>query len=167
MRHLRFTLVEMMIVVGIVAILAAIAIPKVYEMQLRAKRAEVYPNLSGIRSAVIAYIAAYDAIPAEGMEEPSWPRKTKQDWDGGVPFEDIEWAPDGAVYAAYSFKTTSPWWSFTTPCGDSDPEWAVLASQNLDGDLHVPAFAVTDEDIPQPTWCLCASVDGDGEFEAW
>lgn len=56
----RFTLVELMIVVAIIAVLAAIAIPAFYEMQLKSKRAELPVNGDGITNAVDAYMMAED-----------------------------------------------------------------------------------------------------------
>ena len=53
-----FTLVELMIVVAIIGILAAIAIPNFVAMQYRAKRAEVPSNVDGIKTAQLAYDAA-------------------------------------------------------------------------------------------------------------
>ena len=50
-----------MIVVAIIGILAALAIPTFVEMQLRAKRAEVPGNLDGIKTAQVGYEATYDA----------------------------------------------------------------------------------------------------------
>lgn len=162
------TLVELMIAVGIVAILAAIAVPELQMMQLKAKRAEIYPNLSGIRDAAIAYIAAHDEIPAQAIQAPSWPKKTKQEWTGGSPWDEMGWAPDGDVYGSYSFTTESGWLSWTSACGDTDPLWAAYAHQDLDGDkFHKPVFAVTDVKLAQPTYCLCSLVDSDTEFEAW
>ena len=57
-----FTLVELMIVVAIIGILAAIAIPNFVDMQYRAKRAEVPSNVDGIKTAQIAYDAAFDRV---------------------------------------------------------------------------------------------------------
>ena len=38
----EFTLVELMVVVAIVMVLSAIAVPAFYDMQMRAKQAEVF-----------------------------------------------------------------------------------------------------------------------------
>ena len=51
-----FTLVELMIVVAIIGILAAIAIPNFVEMQYRAKRAEIPSNVDGIKTAEMGYL---------------------------------------------------------------------------------------------------------------
>lgn len=102
----RFTLVEMMIVIGIVAVLAAIAIPAVVEMQYKAKSAELDVNLSGIREAAVAYHAAYDAWPITNLS----PRalgsldKTKVAWNGAT-WNGI-WAPDGDVRGTYQMRDT-------------------------------------------------------------
>ena len=76
-----FTLVELMIVVAIIGILAAIAIPNFVDMQYRAKRAEVPGNVDGIKTAQIAYDAAFDKY----IEVSSWTpssniAKTQRSW---------------------------------------------------------------------------------------
>jgi type IV pilus assembly protein PilA len=106
-----FSLVELMIVVAIIGILAAIAIPNFVAMQLKAKRAEVPSNVDGIKTAELAYDAAFDGY----VEATVYPRasgaldKTASTWDeassGG--FQTIGWKPDGAVRGNYAVATTS------------------------------------------------------------
>lgn len=55
-----FTLIELMIVVAIIGILAAIAIPNFMNYQCKAKQSEAKSNLGNIRSMEEAYYAEYD-----------------------------------------------------------------------------------------------------------
>jgi len=55
-----FTLIELMIVVAIIGILAAIAIPNFLNYQCKAKQSEAKSNLGNIRTAQEAYFAEYD-----------------------------------------------------------------------------------------------------------
>ena len=55
-----FTLVELMIVVAIIGILAAIAIPNFIRFQLRAKTAEAKSCLTAIKNLQIAHYAEND-----------------------------------------------------------------------------------------------------------
>ena len=55
-----FTLIELMIVVAIIGILAAIAIPNFMNYQCKAKQSEAKANLGNIRTAEEAYRAEYD-----------------------------------------------------------------------------------------------------------
>jgi len=55
-----FTLIELMIVVAIIGILAAIAIPNFLNYQCKAKQSEAKANLGNIRTNEEAYFAEYD-----------------------------------------------------------------------------------------------------------
>ena len=59
-----FSLVELMIVVAIIAILAAIAIPSFLRFAMRSKTAEATSNLAGIRTAEEGYWAENDVYLA-------------------------------------------------------------------------------------------------------
>jgi type II secretory pathway pseudopilin PulG len=60
---LAFTLIELLLVVGIIALLAAMAIPHVLEAQTRAKVARVKAEFAGISTAIEAYWVDYGALP--------------------------------------------------------------------------------------------------------
>lgn len=102
----RFTLVELMIVVAIVMVLAAIAMPNFYTMQLRAKRAELAPNVDGITTALIAYTTTHDVWLSSPTPVPdATPGKAARDWASlGEGLDDLDWTPDGQVRGSYAFN---------------------------------------------------------------
>ncbi|MBF0243417.1 MAG: prepilin-type N-terminal cleavage/methylation domain-containing protein [Desulfamplus sp.] len=55
-----FTLIELMIVVAIIGILAAIAIPNYISYQCKAKQTEAKHNLGAVRTSQEAYFASFD-----------------------------------------------------------------------------------------------------------
>lgn len=105
-----FTLVELMIVVAIIGILAAIAIPNFMDMQYRAKRAEAPSNTDGIKTSEMGYDAAFDQVLAVAVHPAGGDAalgKKQATWVSGSGFDTLGWSPDGEVRGNYLVTTTS------------------------------------------------------------
>ena len=82
--HKGFTLIELMIVVAIIGILAAIAIPNFLRFQAKSKQAEAKTNLGAIGTTAEAYRTEFDSYCAD--------------------FNDLGWAAQGNTRYAYYYS---------------------------------------------------------------
>ena len=130
MNRKGFTLIELMIVVAIIGILAAIAIPNFLAMQLRAKRAELPSNLDGIRTAEKAYQAEWDTFTeaaATPAATPNGRSQTNFAAGGFVSFDLLGWVADGKVRGAYTVGGVTGGGSF------SSDDFTATAQADVDG----------------------------------
>lgn len=75
--HKAFTLLELLIVIGIVATLAAVVLPVYGTIQRTAQRTQSMNNLRQLGTALVAYAGDNNgSLPTEGVAAPNWAANT-------------------------------------------------------------------------------------------
>jgi prepilin-type N-terminal cleavage/methylation domain-containing protein len=145
-RSLRggFTLIEVMIVVALIGILAAIAIPGYKTYQARARRTEAYMNLSAIIRTEDAYYAEHQVyVGMAGGSPPSVPGPPfgayKRPWTAAdeAAFGNLGWTPEGSIFYDYGLTVVG--------CGTCAAGTCVTAAAygDVDGDSQIAVVLYT------------------------
>ena len=122
-----FTLIELMIVVAIIGILAAIAIPNFLKFQAKSKQSEAKTNLKGIYTAETAYFGENNTYESLGLVnwEPVGKSRYVFSIDGGT-----------TIIPTTTPVPANPTWTmsgFTVVAGQNT-EFSAAANGNIDND---------------------------------
>lgn len=133
-RRRGFTLIEAMIVIAIVGLLVAMAIPNFLRFQLRAKSSEAKSNLAAIRSLEIAHFAEFNAFAAAAATPAAPPGSARIAWPAPSPgcancFDALGFRPEGAVYFQYEVIA-----AIANAASSGNDVFTAAAVANLDGD---------------------------------
>jgi type IV pilus assembly protein PilA len=133
-----FTLLELMLVVGIIGVIAAIAIPNFIMYQARSRRSEAYTNLSALARAQKAFQAERNAyhdtavwFPDPALYNGGVLGAATMPWDAAAQaaFAELGWGPEGKVYYAYAAYTNVSGGG----CGACDLCFTGVAYGDVDG----------------------------------
>lgn len=101
-RRAGFSLIELMIVVALVGLLSAVAVPNFIRYQMRTKASEAVMNLRAIAVAEVTHYAERGAYVSVASPVPaSIPGNAKASWSSGSAFDILGWVPEGGVWHQY------------------------------------------------------------------
>jgi prepilin-type N-terminal cleavage/methylation domain-containing protein len=153
-RH-AFTLIELMVVVGIVGVLSSVAIPSFTMMVRRSKSAETAGNLDGMFKTAAAYYASERSTQGnvsttsghctvkDGGPAPADPRPGKQVVPTDESFRALGFTIADMVYYSYGLATSSSGASTCANPAKSPALYTFYAHGDLDGDGLRSTFELT------------------------
>ena len=135
-----FTLIELMIVVAIIGILAAIAIPNFLRFQAKSKQSEAKTNLGGIFTAETSWFAEHNAFAGLGLI--SWApvgSSVRYRYTLGVDAEDLGLLTVTKVAADWNGADPG----ITNDVANSIYNFTAGAQGNIDTDTVLDAWTMT------------------------
>lgn len=138
-----FTLIEIMMVIAIIGILAAIAIPRYTAFQLKSKTAEAKTMFSSLKAGQLSHISeneVYLACPSSPGAVGTAGR-LKRPWIDNGGFAIIGFQPAGDVRYNYSIAVGP------NAVGNVAREMAIEAEGDLDGDTAPSFYTISSNGI--------------------
>src|SRR5512134_3949344 len=132
-----FTLIELMIVVAIIGILAAIAIPNFLKFQAKSKQSEAKTNLKAILTAETSYFGEFNTYGT---------------------FATVNWSPVGTKRLYSYFIDATPEFVTTTPYIDA-PDWVGFTPAWTTAAFTAGAAGNVDADSLTDTWTITPNND--------
>ena len=129
------SLIELVVVLAIIGVLSAIAIPSFLRYQLRSRTAESLLNLKSIATAQEIYMAEFGTYVSVSPAVPATsPGNGRSPWTPGSSFDVLGWDPEGGVQFQYRVTAdgSSGLTRFTAEArgdldGDDEPSfWAFI-----------------------------------------
>ncbi|MBW2271929.1 MAG: type II secretion system protein [Deltaproteobacteria bacterium] len=134
-----FTMIELMIVIAIVGMLAAVAIPNYLRFQMKAKSSEAKVNLAAIHTAEESYFSEFGTYLPATAEPPAIPGTTRTVFDIANPgFLTLGWQPEGTVFFSYGVAVSGDNTAYTADAGadidgNSTPQYWGVAKLDAGG----------------------------------
>ena len=132
-----FSLVELMIVVAIIGILSAVAIPNFMKFQAKSRQTEAKTNLKGVHTAITSYFAEKNKLPST---------TTKIDQIFGVSGDNLydynflnikTVGSHGAASAAFQCSNSA-----TASNNSTGGTWSSTACGNIDNDSFIDSWVI-------------------------
>ena len=175
--HARFTLVELMVGLAIVATLAAIAIPVYADYRVRAKEAEVPAVTQGLGSAFLAYLLTVEPEVGSaffGGGPDGCPGRHARPYVNTAASAGLfEWEPDGEIYGSYSYAASQDAnegvEASVYGAADPDEDWvwwtctrALLGESGVSCADQLQPMALSLSGVPLSGPTVCATYPGYG-----
>jgi type IV pilus assembly protein PilA len=154
-----FTLIELMIVIAIIGLLAAIAMPAFMMFMMKSKRTEARLQIDQIDKRVHIYFAEKQMLPPSAVQFPATtacthasgkiPAQPQSAWNADPGWRELQFHIDEPTYFQYEYSLVSPTMGSAYAVGDLDCDGATstltLVVNIVDGNAYETDIEFLDE----------------------